>query len=178
MGKMKLGNNMQKRTIMDTSYGEDIQNVLAIQSSKDKETLCTFLISEVYAQYSHKKNYGYPAQYEPFIESYTITFLYNDLIKTTIYFNKYSIEAKEISFYDNQDNKLSSLAYLDEDNVDTFLSRFKEKILEGKALGLAEYLQNKCLDNDDKEEYLKNIDPLIYFTAIKILAEWEIEKHT
>jgi len=177
MGKMKLGNNMQKRNIIDTSYGEDSQNVLDIQSSQQKETLCTFLISEVYAQYMHKKNYGYGAEYTPFIKSYSITLLHNDLIKTTIYFNKYSIEDKEIIFYDNQDNVLSSLANLKEENADTFLLKFKEKVLEGKAFGLAEYLQHKRLDKDDEEEYLKNIHPLIYFYAKKILAEWQIDKY-
>ena len=72
---------------------------------------------------------------------------------------------------------LSSLANLKEENADTFLLKFKEKVLEGKALGLAEYLQHKRLDKDDEEEYLKNINPLIYFHAKKILAEWQIDKY-
>ena len=180
MGKMKLGNNMQKRNIMDTSYSEESQNILDfqnIQQSKKEDHPCTFSISEVYAQYSYKKGYSYPAKYEPFIESYSMTFLYNDLISTTIYFNKYSIKDKEILFYNNQDNELSSLDYLDEENAETFFFKFKEKVLEGKASGLAEYLQSKSLDKDDEEEYLKNIDPLIYFSAKKILVEWQIAKY-
>lgn len=180
MGKIKLGSNIQKRSIINTSNGDNNQNVLDlqnIQQSQKEESVCTFSISEVQVQYTRDENYGYRYNYNVSIEEYAIVLDYEGLIQTAIYFDNYDIKDNIITFYDRKNNKVSSITNLDTESIDIFLSKFKQKVLEGKALGLAKYLKNKNLDTNEEKEYLQVIDPLIYFSAKKILVELEIRKH-
>jgi hypothetical protein len=179
MGKMKLGSNLQKRSIINTSYGDDDQNALDIQNMQQyqkEEKVCTFSISEIQVYYTGDESYGYRHNYNVSIEEYAIFLEHECLMQTTIYFDNYNIEDNIINFYNRKNIKVSSVTYLDKEGTDIFLSKFNQKILEGKALGLATYLKDKNLNSNEEKEYLEVIDPRIFLNAKKILVEWEIAK--
>lgn len=169
---MKLKINSGKIDFTNTPFDSSTQsNKNEKQCNSEEHSKSQYSIEYVYVPYTGKDNYH---NFNVSAHHFEIHLDFENTFKISIVFYSYDIENDEIIFYDKNDEFVTSLSNISE--KDMLVSKLKERIEDGHAYGLAEYLKNKNLSQDDEELYLEHVEPIIFWGAQKYLAQWKVEE--